>query len=97
LQALEIVWRTALVLSAIGLFTRGSMWVAAVLGVYFFGLPHNYGHVFHFARSSAFTRGATMLKNTRAFSSFSVDDLQKAKAFYGQTLGVRTSTKQSTS
>ena len=29
-----------------------------------------------------------MFKNTKAFSSFSVNDLQKAKEFYGQTLGV---------
>ena len=29
-----------------------------------------------------------MLKNTKAFSSFSVDDLQKAKEFYGATLGL---------
>jgi catechol 2,3-dioxygenase-like lactoylglutathione lyase family enzyme len=29
-----------------------------------------------------------MFKDTRAFSSFSVDDLQKAKEFYGQTLGL---------
>ncbi len=29
-----------------------------------------------------------MFKNTKAFPSFSVDDLQKAKAFYGQTLGL---------
>lgn len=28
-----------------------------------------------------------MFKNSKAFSSFSVDDLQKAKEFYGQTLG----------
>jgi catechol 2,3-dioxygenase-like lactoylglutathione lyase family enzyme len=28
-----------------------------------------------------------MFKNTKAFSSFSVDDLEKAKKFYGQTLG----------
>src|SRR5688572_10348246 len=32
-----------------------------------------------------------MLKNTKAFSSFSVDDLQKAKEFYGQTLGLEVS------
>jgi catechol 2,3-dioxygenase-like lactoylglutathione lyase family enzyme len=31
-----------------------------------------------------------MFKNTKAFSSFSVDDLQKAKDFYGQTLGLDT-------
>lgn len=29
-----------------------------------------------------------MFKNSKAFSSFSVDDLGKAKTFYGQTLGL---------
>lgn len=29
-----------------------------------------------------------MFKKTKAFSSFSVDNLEKAKAFYGKTLGV---------
>jgi catechol 2,3-dioxygenase-like lactoylglutathione lyase family enzyme len=29
-----------------------------------------------------------MFKNSKAFSSFSVDDLEKAKVFYGQTLGL---------
>jgi catechol 2,3-dioxygenase-like lactoylglutathione lyase family enzyme len=29
-----------------------------------------------------------MFKNTKAFSSFSVDDLQRAKEFYGETLGL---------
>ena len=32
-----------------------------------------------------------MFKDTKAFSSFSVDDLQKAKRFYGQTLGLEVS------
>ena len=32
-----------------------------------------------------------MLQDTKAFSSFSVDDLQKAKTFYGQTLGLEVS------
>ncbi|MDW0152117.1 MAG: VOC family protein [Nitrososphaeraceae archaeon] len=30
----------------------------------------------------------TIFKNTKAFSSFSVDDLEKAKEFYGKTLGI---------
>ncbi len=30
-----------------------------------------------------------MFKDTKAFSSFSVDDLKKAKKFYGKTLGLR--------
>ena len=32
-----------------------------------------------------------MFKDTKAFSSFSVDDLQKARQFYGQTLGLELS------
>lgn len=32
-----------------------------------------------------------MFKDTKAFSSFSVDDLEKAEAFYGQTLGLAVS------
>ena len=32
-----------------------------------------------------------MFENTRAFSGFAVDDLQKAREFYGQTLGLKTS------
>jgi len=32
-----------------------------------------------------------MFKDAKVFSSFSVDDLQKAKRFYGQTLGLEVS------
>jgi len=32
-----------------------------------------------------------MFKNTKAFSSFSVDSLEKAKQFYGQVLGLEIS------
>ena len=32
-----------------------------------------------------------MFKDTKAFSGFSVDDVQKAKEFYGQTLGLEVS------
>ena len=32
-----------------------------------------------------------MLKESGAFSSFSVNDIQKAKKFYGQTLGLEVS------
>ena len=31
-----------------------------------------------------------MFRNTKAFSGFSVNDLQKAKEFYGKTLGIET-------
>ena len=33
----------------------------------------------------------SMFKDTKAFSSFSVDDVQKAKKFYSQTLGLEVS------
>ena len=32
-----------------------------------------------------------MFTNTRAFSGFAVDDVQKAREFYGDTLGLKTS------
>jgi extradiol dioxygenase family protein len=32
-----------------------------------------------------------MFKDTKAFSGFSVNDIQKAKEFYGETLGVEVS------
>ena len=32
-----------------------------------------------------------MFANTKAFSGFAVDDLQKAQEFYGETLGLKTS------
>jgi predicted enzyme related to lactoylglutathione lyase len=35
-----------------------------------------------------------MLENSKAYSGFAVDDLQKALAFYGETLGLKTSVLQ---
>jgi predicted enzyme related to lactoylglutathione lyase len=32
-----------------------------------------------------------MFENTKAFSGFSVDDISKARQFYGETLGIRVS------
>jgi catechol 2,3-dioxygenase-like lactoylglutathione lyase family enzyme len=32
-----------------------------------------------------------MFANTKAFSGFAVDDLEKAREFYGETLGLKTS------
>jgi predicted enzyme related to lactoylglutathione lyase len=36
-----------------------------------------------------------MFADTKAFSGFAVDDLEKASEFYGQTLGLRTSEQHS--
>ena len=35
-----------------------------------------------------------MFKDTRAFSGFSVDDVRKARAFYGQVLGLEVTTEE---
>jgi catechol 2,3-dioxygenase-like lactoylglutathione lyase family enzyme len=35
-----------------------------------------------------------MFANTKAFSGFAVDDLEAAKTFYGETLGLETSEEQ---
>src|SRR4030088_3497179 len=35
--------------------------------------------------------GLNMFANTKAFSKFAVDDVKKARAFYGETLGLKTS------
>jgi catechol 2,3-dioxygenase-like lactoylglutathione lyase family enzyme len=35
-----------------------------------------------------------MFKDTKAFSGFSVDDIPRAKEFYGETLGLRVSEEQ---
>jgi hypothetical protein len=44
----QTTWKIALALSGIGLFTRASTFVAAVLGSYLLGLPHNFGATQHY-------------------------------------------------
>jgi catechol 2,3-dioxygenase-like lactoylglutathione lyase family enzyme len=43
------------------------------------------------AASARGRKASTLFKDAKAFSSFSVNDLQKAKEFYGQTLGIKIS------
>jgi hypothetical protein len=71
LNVTQFVWRTALALSAIGLFTRVSMWVACVLGFYLLGLPHNFGHVYHF--DALIVIAMLTLAVSRAGDAWSVD------------------------
>jgi catechol 2,3-dioxygenase-like lactoylglutathione lyase family enzyme len=40
------------------------------------------------------TRGAIMFENSKAYSGFAVSDLDKAREFYGETLGLDTSVLQ---
>jgi catechol 2,3-dioxygenase-like lactoylglutathione lyase family enzyme len=39
----------------------------------------------------AHTERSSMFEHTRAYSGFSVDDISKARQFYGETLGLRVS------
>jgi predicted enzyme related to lactoylglutathione lyase len=42
-------------------------------------------------RETGSAKGAGMFEHTKAYSGFSVDDISKAKRFYGETLGIRVS------
>jgi predicted DCC family thiol-disulfide oxidoreductase YuxK len=48
LRAIEFAFLTSVLLGAVGLFTRPATITAAVLSAYYFGLPHNFGHTYHF-------------------------------------------------
>ena len=48
LGMLQTVWKASLALCAVGLWTRTSAFVAAALGMYLLGLPHNFGATQHF-------------------------------------------------
>lgn len=71
LQWIEVIWRISLVTSAIGLFSRVSMITAALLGFYLLGLPHNFGHVYHFDATLVLI--GFILACSRAGDGFSID------------------------
>jgi predicted enzyme related to lactoylglutathione lyase len=52
---------------------------------------HAIGGVRHKSRRSAGRKERAMFGKTEAFSGFAVDDVAKARQFYGETLGVDTS------
>jgi hypothetical protein len=68
---IQAAWKTALFLSAIGLFTVPAMSVAFLTGVYLMGLPHNFGQTQHFDTLVVFASGA--LAFSRAADAYSVD------------------------
>jgi predicted DCC family thiol-disulfide oxidoreductase YuxK len=73
IAAMQSVWKTSLLLGAIGLFTRPAMVVAFVLGTYLMGLPHNFGQTQHFDTLVVFASGALAL--SRAGDACSADAL----------------------
>jgi predicted DCC family thiol-disulfide oxidoreductase YuxK len=73
LEVAETVWKVALVLSCLGLFSRLSMTAAAVLGTYLLGLPHNFGQTYHF--DAVLVLAFWILAFSRAGDAWSVDHL----------------------
>ncbi|MEN3339649.1 MAG: hypothetical protein V7647_3325 [Acidobacteriota bacterium] len=73
LAATETVWKLSLVLSSIGLFTTPSMAVAAVLGTYLLGLPHNFGQTYHF--DALLVLAFWILAFSKAGDAWSIDRL----------------------
>src|SRR5205814_938315 len=58
---LQTIWKAALLLSAVGLFTRPAMIAAFGIGTYLMGLPHNFGQTQHFDTLVVFASGALAL------------------------------------
>jgi hypothetical protein len=77
IDGLTAVWRLSLILSAIGLFTRAAMLIAAALGFYLLALPHNFGHVYHFDALLVLT--LIVLACSRAGDAWSVDAWRSAE------------------
>jgi hypothetical protein len=71
IAVVQVVWKCALLFSALGLLTRPAMVIAFVLGTYLMGLPHNFGQTQHFDTLVVFASGALAL--SRAGDTFSVD------------------------
>ncbi len=73
LVIIQFIWKAALGLSCIGLFTRMSTITSFVLGIYLIGLPHNFGKVDHSDAILVFIMGVMVL--SRCGDSLSVDRL----------------------
>lgn len=75
LTFLEIAWKLSLVLACVGLCTRTSSGVAAVLGTYLLGLPHNFGQLYHF--DALIVISFWILAFSRAGDAWSIDGLMR--------------------
>lgn len=73
----EILWKAALLLSCLGLFTRFATAIAALGALYLLGLPFNFGKVYHLASIIIFT--STILAFSRCGDGFSLDALIRRK------------------
>jgi hypothetical protein len=71
LAVIQMCWRAARAFSAVGLLTRLSTIVAFGLGFYLLGLPHNFGHVYHFDALLVLTIG--IMACSHAGDAWSID------------------------
>src|SRR5215831_11657892 len=63
LKIIQILWKTALALSCVGLCTRLSVSTSFLLGIYLLGLPHNFGKVHHADAILVFVFGVLTLSH----------------------------------
>jgi hypothetical protein len=71
LVVLGLLWKLSLLTSALGLFSRASALVAAAVGCYLLGLPHNFGKTHHFDAMVVLILG--ILACSRTADVFSLD------------------------
>jgi hypothetical protein len=76
LVVLQVIWKAALGLSCLGLFTRLSTATTFVLGFYLLGLPHCFGATSHGDAILVFVFGIMAL--SRCGDSLSMDEVRRA-------------------
>ena len=74
---LQDVWRVALALSAIGLFTRVSVWASLISETYLLGLPNNFGQIEH--EDAIVILATIVLAFSRCGDAVSVDRLLRRR------------------
>ena len=75
LEFLQCLWKTALLLTAIGLWTRLNALISFLLGFYLLGLPHNFGKIHHFDAMVVLILGLMAL--SRSGDAWSFDRLRR--------------------
>ena len=76
LNVVQAVWKLSLACACIGLYTRTSITVAAILGTYLLGLGHNFGQTYHF--DAILVIAFWILAFSRAGDGWSVDAARRA-------------------
>jgi hypothetical protein len=78
IDAAVIAFKVSLLTACIGLFTRTSMWISLMLGVYVIGLPFNFGKLSHTGGIVVIALGIMAL--SRAGDAISVDAWLRRRA-----------------